>query len=204
MASFSSLFLGAGFLVAAAAALYFRSDGIGGDAAATTTHLHFFMHDDYTGPRPTAMRVVAGRSLLPAAGRPDGGDADAAAAPGSSTPPPPPPRQFGDMVVLNNALTEGPGGESARVGAAQGFAVRLSEGGVVSHLTLHLVLDAGDHRGSSVTVSGRIDMDAAARESVVVGGTGKFRLARGYMVTRNYDYSLVSGGVIEIDVYLQH
>ncbi|KAL6658099.1 hypothetical protein ACP70R_003685 [Stipagrostis hirtigluma subsp. patula] len=203
MASLSSLFVGAAFLVAAA--FYFRTYNVLGDGATTTTHLHFFMHDDYTGPRPTAMRVVSGRSLVPA--EPNDGDDDDNPTENKSTSlsSSSPPRQFGDVVVLNNALTEGPdAGGSPRVGTAQGFAVRVSEGGVVSHLTLHLVVEAGEHRGSSVTASGRIDMDAAVRESVVVGGTGKFRFARGYMLTRNYDYSLARGGVVEIDVYLQH
>ncbi|KAG2557171.1 dirigent protein 1-like [Panicum virgatum] len=197
-----------------AAAIYIRSyDTV---ATTTTTHLHFFMHDDYTGPRPTAARVVSGRSLLPTSSS-QGGDGDGdsdgdgdgddnATATGRSalsrllTSP----RQFGDVVVLNNALTEGPDGRSVRVGTAQGFAVRMSEGGIVSHLTLHMVLDAGEHRGSSVTANGRIDMDAEVRESVVIGGTGKFRFARGYMLTRNYDYDLARGGIVEIDVYVQH
>uniref|UniRef100_A0A0E0AIE7 Dirigent protein n=1 Tax=Oryza glumipatula TaxID=40148 RepID=A0A0E0AIE7_9ORYZ len=34
------------------------------NGASTTTHLHFYMHGAYTGPAPTAMRVVSGRSLL--------------------------------------------------------------------------------------------------------------------------------------------
>ncbi|RLM70011.1 dirigent protein 1-like [Panicum miliaceum] len=202
--SLPSVFLAAASVLAAA--IYIRSN----DSAAgttTTTHLHFFMHDDYTGPRPTAARVVSGRSLLPTASSSDGGDIDNnATAAGSallsrllSSP-----RQFGDVVVLNNALTEGPDGVSARVGTAQGFAVRVSEGGIVSHLTMHMVLDAGEHRGSSVTANGRIDMDAKVRESVVIGGTGKFRFARGYMLTRNYDYDLARGGVVEIDVYVKH
>uniref|UniRef100_J3N6U5 Dirigent protein n=1 Tax=Oryza brachyantha TaxID=4533 RepID=J3N6U5_ORYBR len=114
------------------------------------------------------------------------------------------PRQFGDIVVLNNALTEGPGAGSARVGTAQGFGVRVSERGVVTDLSMHMVMEAGEHRGSSVAVKGRIDVGVAVRESVVVGGTGRFRLARGYMVSRSYDYSLAGGGVVEIDVYLQH
>ncbi|GJN28085.1 hypothetical protein PR202_gb16167 [Eleusine coracana subsp. coracana] len=153
------------------------------------THLHFFMHDDNTGPHPTAARVVSGRSLLPS---PSTSDDD------NSTP-----RQFGDIVALNNALTDGPTGDSTRIGTAQGFAIRVSEGGIVSHLTLHLVIEAGEHSGSSVTANGRIDMDAKVRESVVIGGTRRFQFARGYMLTRNYDYDLARGGVVEIDVYVQ-
>lgn len=205
-ASLPSIFVGSAFLLAAA--FYIRSNDAPGSLinAATTTHLHFYMHDDYTGPSPTAARVVSGRSLLPTSSSSDDDHENNATAAAStrlsrllSSP-----RQFGDVVVLNNALTEGPESDSARVGSAQGFAMRVSEGGIVSHLTMHMVLDAGEHRGSSVTANGRIDMDAKVRESVVIGGTGRFRFARGYMLTRNYDYDLARGGVVEIDVYVQH
>ncbi|KAJ1261944.1 hypothetical protein BS78_09G067800 [Paspalum vaginatum] len=199
MASLSTLFLGAGFLLAAAVCLYSYGAGNNGRNASTiTTHLHFYMHDDYSSLRPSAMRVVAGRSLLvPSPPSDDNATCGAGTLP-------PPPREFGDIVVLNNALTEGPRSESARVGTAQGFGVRVSEGGVVSHVTMHLLVEAGEHRGSSVTVSCRIDVNEKVRESVVVGGTGGFRFARGYMLSRNYDYDLVRGGVVELDVYLQH
>ncbi|CAL4988578.1 unnamed protein product [Urochloa decumbens] len=162
MASLPSVLLAAAFLLAAA--IYIRSyDTVGSTATATTTHLHFFMHDDYTGPRPTAARIVSGRSLLPTLPLSSDGDIDNNATAAESTLLSSP-RQFGNVVVLNNALTEGPRGDSARVGTAQGFAVRVSEGGIVSHLTMHMVLDAGEHRGSSVTANGRIDMDATVRE----------------------------------------
>ncbi|CAL4993940.1 unnamed protein product [Urochloa decumbens] len=206
MASLPSVLLAAAFLLAAA--IYIRSyDTVGRTATATTAHLHFFMHDDYTGPRPTAARIVSGRSLLPTPSLSSDGDINDNTTSTESTLLSrllSSPRQFGDVVVLNNALTEGARGDSARVGTAQGFAVRVSEGGIVSHLTMHMVLDAGEHRGSSVTANGRIDMDATVRESVIIGGTGKFRFARGYMLTRNYDYDLARGGVVEIDVYVQH
>jgi hypothetical protein len=190
MASLSSLLLASAFFLAGSV-FFYRYDASGNKSGgtATTTHLHFYMHDDYTGPRPTAKRVVSGRS--------SDGDNDTTTLKTA-------PRQFGDIVVLNNALTDGPSGGSVRVGTAQGWAVRVSEGGIVSDLTLHLVLEAGEHRGSSLTARGRIDMDATVRESVLIGGTGRFRYARGYMLTKNYDYSLATGGIVEIDVYVQH
>ncbi|BAF27863.1 dirigent protein 1 [Oryza sativa Japonica Group] len=183
-----SLLLGCSFLIAAAVLL--RRHDSAAATTTTTTHLHFYMHDAYTGPAPTAMRVVSGRSLL---------QSTTDIVDGSS-----PPRQFGDIVVLNNALTEGPDAGSARVGTAQGFGVRVSEGGLVTDLSMHLVMEAGEHRGSSVAIKGRIDVGVGVRESVVVGGTGRFRLARGYMASSSYDYSLAAGGVVEIHVYLQH
>jgi hypothetical protein len=177
------LLLTCAFLLGAAA---YSNTHIGA-AASTTTHLHFYMDDFYTGPNPTALRVVSGRSLSP-----DNGTAATS------------PRQFGDIVVLNDPLTEGPDRGSARVGKAQGFAVRASEGGIVSDLHLHLFLEAGEYNGSSVAVNGRIDMDTEMRESVIVGGTGRFRFARGYMLSRNYQYDLTNGGVVELNVYVQH
>ncbi|KAJ4745782.1 Dirigent protein [Rhynchospora pubera] len=149
-----------------------------------TIHLHFYMHDDYTGytgSKPTAIRIITMPKTSP-------NDTS--------------PRTFGDMVALNNVLTEGPSHKSKHVGRAQGFAVRVAEGGTVSDLSLHLVFGQGAYNGSSLTVHGRIPMDQPVRESVVVGGTGHFRFAKGYMLSKNYDYNLATGGVVEIDVYV--
>ncbi|CAM0909326.1 unnamed protein product [Alopecurus aequalis] len=190
MASLASLLLSSGFFLAGSAFFYGYDTKRSGT---TTAHLHLYMHDDYTGPCPTAMRVVSGRSLVSQAAT---NDANAnATTPAKSTP-----RSFGDIVALNNALTEGPSRGSARVG----FAMRVSEGGVVSDLSMHLALSTGEYSGSSLAVKGRIDTEQAERESIVVGGTGRFRLARGYMISRSYDYSLAKGGIVEMDLYVQH
>lgn len=180
-----------------AAATYFRHGTLsgGGGGGTAGTHLHFFMHDQYTGANPTAALIVPGRPPL--------SNATATATATGSGDDDEHPRRFGDIAVMNNALTEGPGRGSARVGTAQGFTVRVAEHGSVNALSMHLVLEAGEHAGSSLVVSGRVDTDLAVRESVVVGGTGRFRLARGYALSRSYDYDLAKGGVVEVDVYLQ-
>jgi hypothetical protein len=102
----------------------------------------------------------------------------------------------------SSGLTEGPERGSPRVGTAQGFTVRVADRGSVNALSMHLVMEAGEHAGSSLVVSGRVDTDLAVRESVIVGGTGRFRGARGYALSRSFDYDLAKGGVVEIDVYL--
>ncbi|XP_072971828.1 pterocarpan synthase 1-like [Typha angustifolia] len=142
-------------------------------------HFHFYMHDDYTSPIPTAMRVVTSPSTIDSS-----------------------PRHFGDIVVLNNVITEGPTPDSKLVGRAQGFAVRVSEKGTVSDLSLHFAFEEGPYKGSSLIVHGRIAMTLPVRESVVVGGTGHFRFARGYLLSKNYDYSLATGGTVEMDLYV--
>ncbi|OEL29914.1 hypothetical protein BAE44_0009067 [Dichanthelium oligosanthes] len=184
MASTISALLASAVLLAAA--VYFRRDADSFDAGsvAVRTHLHLYMHDEYTGPNPTAALIVPGMAPLPNAT-------------GSTSS-----RRFGDIAVMNNALTEGPQRGSPRVGTAQGFTVRVAERGSVNALSLHLVMEAGEHAGSSLVVNSRVDTDLAVRESVIVGGTGQFRFARGYALSRSYDYDLAKGGVVEIDVYL--
>ncbi|CAO2141745.1 unnamed protein product [Urochloa humidicola] len=170
-----------------ASAIYFRRGADRSNHSSTTarTHMHFYMHDEYTGPNPTAALIVPGRVPLLE------GDTT-----GSSS------RRFGDIAVMNNVLTEGPQRGSPRVGTAQGFTVRVAERGSVNALTLHLVMEVGEYAGSSLVVNSRVDTDLAVRESVIVGGTGRFRFARGYALSRSYDYDLAKGGVVEIDVYL--
>ncbi|RLN32856.1 hypothetical protein C2845_PM03G34770 [Panicum miliaceum] len=168
-----------------AASIYFRRRAGSTNGSATArTHRHFYMHDEYTGPNPTAALIVPGRAPL---ALPD--------TVGTS-------RRFGDIAVMNNALTEGPQRGSRRVGTAQGFTVRVSERGSVNALSMHLVMEDGEFAGSSLVVNGRVDTDLAVRESVIVGGTGRFRFARGYALSRSYDYDLAKGGIVEIDVYL--
>ncbi|RLM58202.1 hypothetical protein C2845_PM18G05430 [Panicum miliaceum] len=162
----------------AASSIYFRRRaGSTNGSAIARTHLHFYMHDEYTGPNPTAALIVPGRAPLP----------DTV---GTS-------RRFGDIAVMNNALTEGP-----QRGSQRGFTVRVSECGSVNALSMHLVMEDGEFVGSSLVVNSRVDTDLAMRESVIVGGTGRFRFARGYALSRSYDYDLAKGGIVEIDVYL--
>ncbi|EES10131.1 hypothetical protein BDA96_05G209400 [Sorghum bicolor] len=175
-----------------AAATYFRHDTRSSGGSVTAgTHLHFYMHDQYTGENPTAALIMQGRPPLSNSNATTTGSSDDDD-----------PRRFGDIAVMNNALTEGPERGSARVGTAQGFTVRVAERGSVNALSMHLVMEAGEHAGISLVVSGRVDTDLAVRESVIVGGTGRFRAARGYALSRSYDYDLAKGGVVEVDVYL--
>ncbi|XP_066337420.1 dirigent protein 1-like [Miscanthus floridulus] len=175
-----------------AAATYFLHDTRSSNGLTAGTHLHFYMHDQYTGENPTAALIVPGRPSL----------SNSSATTTVSSDGDPAPRRFGDVAVMNNALTEGPERGSPRVGTAQGFTVRVADRGSVNALSMHLVMEAGEHAGSSLVVSGRVDTDLAVRESVIVGGTGRFRGARGYALSRSFDYDLAKGGVVEIDVYL--
>ncbi|KAE8802677.1 dirigent protein 1-like [Hordeum vulgare] len=194
MASSAALILLISSVLLATAA-YIRREPGHADGSFVDTHLHFYMHDAYGGPRPTAALIVTGREPLPLLSD------DSAAGPEATSSSSP--RRFGDIAVMNNALTEGPERGSARVGTAQGFTVRVAEHGAVNDLSLHLVFEAGEYGGSSLAVKGRVDTGAVVRESIIVGGTGRFRFATGYALSRSYDYDITSGGIVEIDVYVQ-
>lgn len=97
-------------------------------------HLHFYMHDVLTGPDATAVDVVngTGRAFDVAGGL-----------------------RFGQVVVMDDVLTEGPSRSSPRVGRTQGFYV-FSDMNVPALLfCMNVVLTAGPYDGSTVTILGR-------------------------------------------------
>lgn len=146
----------------------------------TTTHLSFFMHDIVSGSNPTAVKVIKG--------------------PGSTTAPVLG-MAFGDTTVVDDALTEASSPSSAAVGRMQGIYMLSSQSGAALMVCANLLLTSGDHNGSTIAVLGRDDTDADVRELAVVGGTGKFRMASGYVLWKT---SSMSGAdaTVKLDVYL--
>jgi hypothetical protein len=153
-----------------------------GDDGATTTHLSFFMHDIVSGSNPTAVKVIKGP-----------GPATAATL-GMA---------FGDTTVVDDALTEASSASSAEVGRAQGIYMLSSQSGAAPALMVcaNLLLTTGDHNGSTVAVLGRDDTGADVRELSVVGGTGKYRMATGYVLWRTSGMS-GADATVKLDVYL--
>ncbi|WJX78739.1 hypothetical protein P8452_61927 [Trifolium repens] len=135
------------------------------------THIHFFLHDIVTGPKPTI--VISSESPLN----------------GKSKSPLP----FGSIVVLEDPLTVGPELNSNQIGKAQGFYLTVSQEAV---LELELVMGMtfafteGKYNGSTLSVLGRNTIGAPIREMPIIGGTGEFRFARGFIQakTHSVDY----------------
>ncbi|KAF7021034.1 hypothetical protein CFC21_034045 [Triticum aestivum] len=137
-----------------------------------SAHLHFYMHDVLTGPAPTAVQVLDG-----------------------------PRGHFGDTIVIDDALTATSSAASPAVGRAQGRYIWASKGNPELLVTMEVLLTSGPYAGSSVTVVGRDDIGAAVRELSVVGGTGQFRMATGYVLwkTVRLDHP---NAVLELDVFV--
>jgi hypothetical protein len=150
------------------------------------THIHFFLHDIVTGPKPTV--VISSESPLN----------------GKSKSPLP----FGAIVVLEDPLTVGPELKSNQIGKAQGFYLTVSQDAV---LELELVMGMtfafteGIYNGSTLSVLGRNTIGAPIREMPIIGGTGEFRFARGFLQAKTHSVDYHKGDAhVEYDVYVFH
>ncbi|KAF8663522.1 hypothetical protein HU200_055388 [Digitaria exilis] len=151
----------------------------------TTTHLHFYMHDTQTpSPGSPATAVLVARGPTPS--------------------PVDPTNRFGDAYVIDDPLTEGPDLTSSRtVGRAQGFYLAASQSLDALLLSVNMVFTAGRHNGSSVTVMGRDAIFNEVRELPVLGGTGVFRGAGGYIQIRTHSFNISNGNaVLKVDVFI--
>ncbi|KAK9277848.1 hypothetical protein L1049_027405 [Liquidambar formosana] len=148
------------------------------------TNIQFYMHDIVGGPKPTAVRV-AGR-------------------PGNFSSPDPIAAMFGSIFVMDNPLTVSPDPNSTVIGRAQGIYAMSSQKDEFSLLmTLTYEFISGRHNGSSFSVVGRNPVMREVREMPIVGGTGVFRLARGYCFARTYSMEQINA-VIGYNVTVLH
>lgn len=88
---------------------------------------------------------------------------------------------FGTVYCTDDPITEGLEESSAQIGRAQGIFVISSLDGSIAHVLLSLVGTNEEYSGSTIEIQGPSRQLEKAREVAVVGGTGKFRYARGYV-----------------------
>jgi hypothetical protein len=143
------------------------------------THIRLYIHEKFDGANTTVASPLL-RSPL-------GGNAT-----------------FGELGVLDDELRAGPHRSSELVGRLQGFFVGTDLAGPTYLSTVTLVFTAGPRRGSTVTAQGQyhFDFDGAAVERAVVGGTGEFRMARGYSVLKVVSVPTPETVVFRIDLFL--
>ncbi|XP_030445084.1 dirigent protein 22-like [Syzygium oleosum] len=145
------------------------------------THLRFYLHDTITGQHPTAVPV-----------------AQAATTNTSST-------SFGLVAVIDDPLTMSPDPNSTLVGRAQGIYASSSQSEVSLTLTMNLVFVEGAYNGSTLSVLGQDPILKNPRELAIVGGTGIFRFARGYIQLRTYTNNpRTNNAIVKYDAYALH
>ncbi|PIN15975.1 hypothetical protein CDL12_11372 [Handroanthus impetiginosus] len=145
------------------------------------TRFHFYVQDILEGPNATVWEV-----------------AHAERTPNS-------PSYFGLVRVIDNLMTAKPDYYSRKVGRAQGLLAftDLQEMAVTSNINFYLT--GGKYDGSTVCIVGRIPLAGDfAKEIPIVGGTGAFRMARGYALLKTYSFDhTINYGVLEytLNVY---
>jgi hypothetical protein len=169
-------------LCAAAAALLTPAPAAAADDGLTKSKLYW--HDVLAGKSPTAIRI-----------------AQAASSNSSST-------FFGAVVAIDDPLTSTPavtGSAKSKdeLGRAQGTYTFADQATFGLLMNMNFVFTAGDYKGSSLSIYGRNEVLSAVREMGIVGGAGKFRMARGYVEARTMDSGNSGETVVEYTVYVK-
>ncbi|GAV88519.1 Dirigent domain-containing protein, partial [Cephalotus follicularis] len=144
------------------------------------SHFRLYWHDVLGGPNPTAVLVVPPASNT------------------STT-------AFGSIRMIDNPLTEEPEMSSKLIGKAQGFYASASQQEVGFLMAMNFAFVEGKYNGSTITVLGRNSVLSPVREMPVIGGTGLFRFARGYVEARTDRIDFNTGdATVEYNCYVLH
>ncbi|XP_042466993.1 pterocarpan synthase 1-like [Zingiber officinale] len=142
-----------------------------------TTHLHFFIHENVNSPNATAITVVNSTTSNP------GG--------------------FGSIGIFDDELREGSSVDSKLIGRAQGMAPEVSLSEMAWLVLIDFVFTDGEYNGSSLMVVGRATFEGPTERSII-GGTGKFRMARGYTINKLLSGAPTGHVIAEYDAYIVH
>ncbi|KAF3778022.1 Dirigent protein 20 [Nymphaea thermarum] len=121
------------------------------------TRFRFYWHDVVSGKNPTSVTIVKGSAST---------------------------SSFGKVQMIDNVLTEGPELTSKQVGRCQGLYASAAQQDVGFLMDMNVVFTAGRYNGSTLSIMGRNPVLHKVREIPVVGGSGAFRMARGYALLR--------------------
>ncbi|GLJ04898.1 hypothetical protein SUGI_0005960 [Cryptomeria japonica] len=112
---------------------------------------------------------------------------------------------FVGVVVIDDLLTEGPEPTSKLVGRAQGLYAAASQEELQLLMAVTYVFQSGKFNGSTLSVVGNNAVFNKVREMPIVGGSGKFRLARGYALAQTHSFDLKSGNaIVHYNVTVHH
>ncbi|KAF8015317.1 hypothetical protein BT93_H0967 [Corymbia citriodora subsp. variegata] len=145
------------------------------------SHLHFYLHEVFAGPNFTATQVASAPTTIQSA------------------------TSFGAVFVIDDMLKLGPDAGSKLVGRAQGLTSSVSQAESTLLMAVNFVFAEGKFNGSTLSMLGRNSLALEVREMAITGGTGAFRLARGYVRTKTHSIDRTSGLLVsEYDVYVWH
>lgn len=107
--------------------------------------------------------------------------------------------------MMDDPLTEGPEATSKLVGRAQGMYGFADQRVSALIMVMNFYFVEGEFNGSTLSVLGRDAMSDSVREMPVVGGTGAFRFAKGYVQAKTQTFDQKTGdAVVLFDVFVNH
>ncbi|KAF8730995.1 hypothetical protein HU200_016875 [Digitaria exilis] len=143
------------------------------------THLRVFWHDVLSGNNATAVTV-----------------AEAASTNTSAT-------QFGKVMVIDDALTLEPNLTTSKIiGRAEGIYVSAGKDTLSLMMAMNFVFIDGPYNGSSIAFFGPNFAERKVREMSVIGGTGVFWFARGYVEIMTQSNTVDT--TVQYDIFVHH
>ncbi|KAG4209502.1 hypothetical protein ERO13_A03G203600v2 [Gossypium hirsutum] len=146
----------------------------------TVTNLQFYFHDTISGKDPTAIRVAQAADTEKS------------------------PTLFGALLMADDPLTETPDPKSKLIGRAQGIYGSAGKEELALLMVMSFCFTDGMYNGSSISIIGKNSALSPVREMPIVGGTGVFRLARGYAVAKTHWYNEVGDAIVAYNVTIVH
>ncbi|XP_073045325.1 dirigent protein 21-like [Primulina eburnea] len=115
------------------------------------------------------------------------------------------PTTFGQVRVVDDLVTAGPDRDSEKLGRTQGLITSSDMSEQALTMNLNFYFTGGEHKGSSICIGGRNPINNKDREMPIIGGTGVFKMARGYTIANTYSFDAVSSyGVLEYTFYVAY
>ncbi|GLU19547.1 hypothetical protein SLE2022_357930 [Rubroshorea leprosula] len=107
--------------------------------------------------------------------------------------------------MIDDPLTDGPEMSSKMVGRAQGFYALASQEEIGLLMSMNFAFTEGKYNSSTITVLGRNTVFSKVREMPVIGGSGLFWFARGYLQVRTHTFDQkTEGAIVEYTCYVLH
>lgn len=101
----------------------------------------------------------------------------------ANLPPNTKPLEWGSSFVFDNEVREGSGADTKLIGRERGWGVVSDmHGDDGLQLMSKISFTEGNYKGSSLTFSGNVGGKPSQYELMILGGTGHFRGAHGYVV----------------------
>ncbi|CAN8272139.1 unnamed protein product [Cochlearia groenlandica] len=88
---------------------------------------------------------------------------------------------FGSVTVIDNRLTTEVSMNSSLVGQAQGMYAGTGQQDASALMVMNFAFKTGKYNGSTISILGRNAVLTKVREMPVIGGSGLFSFARGYV-----------------------